>query len=393
MPARKSLDVWPALHLLIRGVIPSTSAAVDGIVTALGHRDRVFRIDLLVNEGSQWDKVLATMQVPFPALTDLLLQCEDETAPAIPDTFLGGSAPRLRHLELECISFPGIPNLLLSATHLVYLYLHYIPHSGSGYISPEAMVTCLSVLTRLDTLSLKFQPSQSRPDRRNRRLPPITRFLLPDLTRFSFKGPSEYLEHLVAQIDAPRLHNISITFLHQVNSDIPHLVQFINRTPSFEEPNEAIVGFDFGNADVRLLSWTSENCVEISCEESDHQLSSMAQVCTMCFPPLSTVETLRVFNKNPYSKLDREDDVENNKWLELLRPFTGVKSLYLSRLFQPRIASALQELVGGRRREVLPSLQNIFLERFEPSGRFQEAIGQFVAARQLSGHPIAVLCW
>jgi hypothetical protein len=30
------------------------------------------------------------------------------------------------------------------------------------------------------------------------------------------------------------------------------------------------------------------------------------------------------------------------------------------------------------------------LAGFEPSGAFQEAIGQFVAARQLSDHPIVV---
>jgi hypothetical protein len=31
------------------------------------------------------------------------------------------------------------------------------------------------------------------------------------------------------------------------------------------------------------------------------------------------------------------------------------------------------------------------LAEFEPLGTFQEYIGQFAAARQLSGHPIAVL--
>jgi len=75
----------------------------------------------------------------------------------------------------------------------------------------------------------------------------------------------------------------------------------------------------------------------------------------------------------------------NNKWLELLRPFTAVKSLYPSEEYQPSMVSVLQELVGGR------TLRNIFLTTFEPSGPSQKAIGQFVAARQLSGRPIAVL--
>jgi hypothetical protein len=214
---------------------------VDNIVVALGHRDRVCRIDLLVTGGSQWDKVLAAMRVPFPALTDLLLRCEDVSVPVIPDTFLGGSAPRLQYLEMECIPFPGIPILLLSVTNLVCLHLHDIPHSG--YISPEAMATCLSVLTSLDSLSLEFLSSRSRPDRESRRPHPMTHSILPDLTSFRFKGVSEYLDDLVARIDAPRLHDLFINFLHQINSDTLHLVQFISRTPRFEEPNQVIVGF------------------------------------------------------------------------------------------------------------------------------------------------------
>ena len=59
----------------------------------------------------------------------------------------------------------------------------------------------------------------------------------------------------------------------------------------------------------------------------------------------------------------------------------------------PAIAGALQELVGGRITEVLPSLQNIFVEGLEPSGPLQENIGQFVAARQLSDHAIAISDW
>jgi hypothetical protein len=99
-PARESLDIWPALPLEINGTISSTP--MDNIVAALGHRDRVSRIDLLLVNGSlQWDKVLAAMQVPFPALTALLLQREREyePAPVIPDTFLGGAAPSLQHLD------------------------------------------------------------------------------------------------------------------------------------------------------------------------------------------------------------------------------------------------------------------------------------------------------
>jgi hypothetical protein len=389
-PARECLDVWPALPLIVEGTISSTS--VDNIVVALGHSDRVCQIDLRITAGLQWDQVLAAMQVPFPALTRLFLLCESGLgrAPVIPDTFLGGSAPHLRNLDMDCISFPGIPNLLLSATHLVRLDLSDVPLSG--YISPEEMASCLSVLTSLDDLSLSLEFLYSRSPRS---LPPITRFILFGLTWFWFKGPSEYLDDLVARIDAPRLDRLRLAFPDQMNFDNPHLVQFISRTPTFEGPNETHVTFNL-DAAVRLL-WASDShgrlCVEIIGEDSDPQVSSIAQVFAMCLPRLPTVENLRlgVFTEDLFSELDWKDDVRNEQWLELLRPFTAVKNLYLSEEFQPNIASALQELVGGRTAEVLPFLQNIFLAKFESSRSFQEDIGQFVTARQLSGHPIAIL--
>jgi len=83
-----------------------------------------------------------------------------------------------------------------------------------------------------------------------------------------------------------------------------------------------------------------------------------------------------------------QDDIEDDQWLEVLHPFTSVKNLYLSRKLTPSIVPALQELVGE-----LPALQSLFLEELHPSGPVQEAIGKFIAARQLTGHPITVSHW
>ncbi|SRR5713101_4798067 len=87
------------------------------------------------------------------------------------------------------------------------------------------------------------------------------------------------------------------------------------------------------------------------------------------------------------------DAIENTLWLQLFLPFTAVKNLYLSEEFAPGIAAALQELVGSRITEVLPSVQNIFVEALESLGPLQENIGRFVAARQLSDRPIAISVW
>jgi hypothetical protein len=72
----------------------------------------------------------------------------------LPDSFLNGSAPRLRTFDLDAISFPGLTKLFLSATHLVQLWLHNLHYSG--YISLEAMVPYLSTLTNLESLDIAF---------------------------------------------------------------------------------------------------------------------------------------------------------------------------------------------------------------------------------------------
>jgi hypothetical protein len=66
------------------------------------------------------------------------------------------------------------------------------------------------------------------------------------------------------------------------------------------------------------------------------------------------------------------------QWLELFHPFSAVKSLHLAKGLVTSIAPVLQVLVGERVTEVLPALQNIFLQELELSGPVQEAIQQFI---------------
>ena len=152
-PARDTLDAWPALPLII--VCHERAESVDNILAVLERSDRVCEIVTGLERSDDLEKISGAMQVPFPELTDLLLWSNDGTMSALPDSFLGGSAPRVEHLTLRRIPFPGLPKLLLSATHLVELRLEYIPHQG--YFSPEAIVTVLSTLTRLGSLSLLFE--------------------------------------------------------------------------------------------------------------------------------------------------------------------------------------------------------------------------------------------
>jgi hypothetical protein len=193
---KDTVDAWAGRPLLTQGIISSTSSA-DNIVVAFVRSSYICSIELFV------------------------LHCEFETAPVIRDSFIIGCVPRLRYLELERIPFLGFPKLLLSATHLIELHLSIFPHSR--YIPPETMVTDLSMLTSLETLSIQFQSPQSYPDREGQPPPPTTRSVLPTHTYFWFKGVGEYLEDLVAHIDAPRPNGLDVTFFNQIDFDTPLL--------------------------------------------------------------------------------------------------------------------------------------------------------------------------
>jgi hypothetical protein len=255
------------------------------------------------------------------------------------------------------------------------------------------MVSCLSALTRLETLFIKFVAPQSRPDHESRRPPPQTRTLLPVLSILEFNGVSEYLEDLVARIDAPLLDNFRIIFFDQQIFDTPQLSQFISRTPKFKAPNEAHVVFTHWDVSItfpRTVGGTIK--LVILCPEFvEMQLSSLSQVCSSSFPQayIHAVQHLYIREK----QLDpTPDHVEDSQWLELLHPFTSVKCLYVPSKVTSFIASALQELVGEGVTEVLPALENLFLE-WIPWGPTGEAIDKFVTARQLAGHPITVSRW
>lgn len=392
-PARKMLDIWPALPLLIQAEGSDTSD-MNNIISVLERNVRVCQIKLVGFSSWQFREVLVEMQEPFPELKHLELWPNDEMYEAVhlPHTFLNGSAPSLRFLWLDRIHCPNLPRLLLSATHLVDLHLLGVPRFGS--ITLKEMVAALSWLTNLESFSLKFQsPLSHRP--RWSSSPSVGRFVLPALTYFWFKGASQYLDDLVAGIDAPQLEYLDICFFNQITFDTPHLVEFISRTPMLNAPEKARVSFKHGTARANLSSQTSrygELILEILCRPSDWQVSSLVEVFKGSLPPFSTLEDLCIF-EHPFSQQDWQGEIEDKLWLDLFYPFTNVKNLYLSEVFAPRIGPALRELVGGRMEEVLPALQNIFLEGLQPSGPVQNTIGHFVAARQFTSRPIAVSRW
>jgi hypothetical protein len=402
-PARNTLDVWPALRLIVWGNMYWHVGfwGTENIIATLGQSNRVCEVSVNELAGWQLENVMGVMQVPYPELTDLELSSNVNTlsvipdqVPTLPESLLGGSAPRLRHFKLSKIPCPGLPKLLSSAPHLVQLWLAEIPHSG--YISPEAMVALLSGLMSLKSLSLRFQSPQSRPDSESPSGPLPNRSILPALRRFDFKGVTKYLEELVTRIDTPRLDKMDVTFFHKINFDIPRLAQFINRTPTLGTGDVAYVEFYDWSTSLSVapspLRRYRSFVIAISCRNPYRQLSSVTQVCNSSLYRLSMAENLYI--SHDYLDLVwKNNAIKNILWSQLLLPFTAVRNLYLYKEFALGIAAALQDLGECRITEMLPSLQNIFVKGLEPSGPFRETIEQFVDARQLSDHPVTISVW
>ena len=400
-PVRDTLDIWPPLPLVVHDWYGIRNpwcgrSGVDNFIAALEHNDRVceIRFDRLLRSEFEYVLYSDAMDKPFPELTCLRLikpsTATYTTDPTLPDSFLGGFAPRLRSLHLH-VPFLGVQKLLLSATRLVYLSLFFIPRSA-GYVPPEAMATSLSALTNLEFLRLEFRlcphpalESRSPPP------PPLTRSILPSLTKIQFEGTTEYLEEISARIDAPRVNKMDITF-NPIIFDTPQLSEFISRRPTLRAPRKGHIAFNYEAIFVKFPSQTSN--YDILSVQFPYMglgprpsLASLEQICTSSFPPLSTLEDLYISEE-----LDQHcwlELVENATWLDLLRSFVTVKNLYISQDLVPLVASDLQQLVGGRTTEVLPALENIFLEGFRPSRPMEK----FVAARGLTGHPVAVSRW
>ena len=397
-PVREVLVVWPPMQIIIDDPEP-THLDGDNIIAALEHPDRVCQINLSHLTSFLLERLATVMQEPFPVLRHLDLSYYGQTPSVLPDTFLGGFAPRLQSLHLSGIPFPALPKFLLSARGLVSLRLWRVPHNG--YISPEAMVTCLSALTNLKFLTLRFQSPSSFPNRGSQHPLPLTRVDLPALTKLEFQGVSEYLDDLLVRTNAHVITSTTITFFNRVIFDIPQLSEFVGRTEALGSVKRAELFFSehFARLSVsrpdspprRDLNDNGFLNVGVLCDAFDWKILFFVQICSQLLPLLSSVERLDI-DHDGVDLLNWQDDVDHTQWLEIFRPFIGVQSLHIYGL-DGLIAPALQELTGVRVMEVLPALCSLFVTDLDPSGSVRQAIEPFISARRASGQPVTVHRW
>jgi len=214
--------------------------------------------------------------------------------------------------------------------------------------------------------------------------------LFPALIDFGFSGRSEYLEDLVARIDSPRLNLISIGYLSQLHDfRVAQLLKFIDRS---EDPEISLirhadvmfsrhsVHFDMYPCPESRRDW-GRVIVMIEGQPSESQASHVVQVFSQPSTMLSRVLHLKISS--------RQDDILDgyrNMWPHLLRQLSHIRTLHVSRDFSGYIALALEGITGEMATGVLPVVDLIYLD-----GQPVSCIGQFLAARQLSGHPITIV--
>jgi hypothetical protein len=393
-PVQKHLEIWPKFPIHIEYIRndsePMERNDEDNVIAALDHPDRLSAVGLSLT-GRQLGKIVTVMQEPFPAMKHLSLETRIlNDVPVLPCEFLGRSAPSLQRILLAGIPFPALPGLLLSTSDLVTLRLLNIPQTG--YISPEAMVAALATLIRLEDLTIEFQSPASRPDQIH--LPPVIRTVLPALTYFYFKGVREYLEDFVARISAPRLHEVVTYYFNQlVDFEVPQLWRFIDHSEDLRQATRCVVRFQdrgyFGAGPTTHIpefeSWDEfprHVFVAIHCQGIDWQVSHMAQALNQISAVLSNMLHFAIIADDIRPELEG-DDID---WLQLLRPFSSVQTLFVSREFARHVSRALEGIPVVMATELLPALDMLCLEDQPVSYAHK-----FIAARWESGRPVTTV--
>ncbi|KAF8268652.1 hypothetical protein EI94DRAFT_1700067 [Lactarius quietus] len=380
----------PSFTVIHRYIDPTKGMQDElGMYHALLLRDRVRSIVLCL-PPLFLHKFLMLMNEPFPILEHLSLSFTvDEVTPdpVLPQTFL---SPNLRHLTLLGVSLPKGLSLLSSTVSLVTLALTNI--IASGYFCPRQLVARLRFLPQLEGLSIGFSIPIPRPSAEGALLgeqgAPVP---LANLKTLKFKGVSTYLEHLVAQIRAPLLERLDITFFGQIAFALPHLSHFISIIEGLKLPTANV---SFGSD--RVLIVTDHPSTQqsnqgvcfilcVMCKPFDWQIDCAAQICSELIPTLSVVEKLSLGYGLVMPTEWQSGEIDGTTRHDLLRSFIGVKQLRISNSLSEELSRALQVDEIGSDPGFLPALQELvsLFNGLHESSLF----GSFIHARWEAGRP------
>lgn len=368
-----TLDCWPALPITIwyDTDTPLSCEVEDDVLAGLKHSDRIHNIMLPISSSMLAKSTTSVWTFPELEHLSIMSPGPDGQFTVLPHTFLGGSTPtskRLRRITLQSISFPTLPQLLMSSCDLAYLSLGPDVFTGEGFIPSDTLASSLSTATRLKTLYI-YPPSELRHTLEQRSTHSRSSFpnliVLPSLVDIEFDGSHEYLEDLVSRIHAPFLLDIAVHIYQKgaQPSYLPHLDQFLSQTECLRSlPLQTsidiydqffVIKHDFGSS--------PQGCIALAVSFDDHEYWDMSQVdhfSRQLHPLISSVERVKIQLHVFPPSLQRKLHTHAMQWLQLFMLFNGAKDVQVYNINESYtgIALALQKSTEISQ-EVFPALR------------------------------------
>ena len=395
-PSIDTLSHLPPLPLLVdysNGARTITREDEDNMQRGLRQHGRVRRVTLRASPSSlcMWLKPMDNL---FPKLEDLSLSSTTmEMHPMLPKTF---RAPGLRRLSLHGVGLPrGLP-LLSSAIALSSLSLTHI--GASSYFPPVDLITQLCSLPHLEVLSIGFAIPISHPSREGELLPPpIPPVTLPTLRQLTFRGMSDYLDNLVAQVNTPILKQLNLTLFSELDFTFLNLTKFIRRWQRAEVFGCLVARVIFNKDGASVHAGYEQQGIgrislHVNCDPLNRRIDSATQVCSALGDVVSAVEELTLDHyvdgtPSPWRDLE---SLNSMRWLELLLPFVGVKKLHIGYSLTLQLSQALESVSEGLVLGLLPGLQELEVP-LRTTERAANAFSVFTTTRESVGHPIRLV--
>ena len=396
-PVADMLSHSPPLPLIIDYYVDDddnysdiTAEDEEGIILALGQRDRVRRIRFRF-PIPDLQKLIIAIDEEYPVLEFLIMMPsteDDGTAMVLPETL---HAPHLHHLMLAGFVLPIGSRLLTSAVGLVTLGLG-VSHP-STYFRPNTLLRWISFMPQLEALLIFFSsPVPNRDaERQPMQAPIMTHITLPNLRLFGFRGESDYIEAIVYRITTPRLEKLVFEFFQQLIYSIPCLLQFVNTAENLKL-GSAI--FEFSSDEVHLEVYPSDEAedyalsIYLPCWHLDWQVSSMAQIFNSHSQIFSTVEHLTLEHEVHTRSSEERNEVDRTEWRKLLELFSNVKTLRVDNGLVKELSRSLRLDDGEHPQDLLPELQEL---TYSGNGDNGDQFTSFVDARRNTGRPVTLI--
>jgi hypothetical protein len=394
VPVADMLAHSPSLPLTVfyhdNGRLMSAEDEENALLT-LSHSDRVRRLCVWM-PAERLGKFIAGMGRQFPILGHLSIGSVngEDSSLILPVTF---QAPDLHYIQLWHTALPIRSPLLTSTGGLVCLWLGRIPKSA--YFPPSYLLTRLSLIPRLEKLGIIFHPPRSSRDVVSHPLdiPIMTDVSLPYLRVFSFVGASAYLERLLDHMSAPALAALRVVFNDQLTltETLPWFLQFINTSQDLIY-NSVALAFDrkfiHFIADPHRGYWERPLYFRIDCNPFYEQVASIVQILNTLSPVLSAVEKLDLSHVGHNRSPEWHNEFLQTRWGDLLRPFSGVKTLRVHNSLVGGLSRSLRSEGGDMSTELLPNLQQL---QYAGARRFSNPFTAFIKARKRAGHPVRLV--